>query len=324
MRLAAGNTAALIVASLAAASCTSFDPWAVHTTSAHALPASTAGTGSGGAGGRSAGPLDYCTSCALSGSAKVEQESLAEASGMAASRAFEGVYYLHNDSGNTAHVFAMKADGVTAGVFALPYPNLDWEDIAVGPCPAGHCIFVADIGDNDAVRPSYALYRAPEPSVLNQPDLEAEELPFTYEDGPHNAETLLVHPITGEIAVITKVKSGPSAHYHAPSAWSPGEPVVFTKGGEIPLLEGSPKITSGSVHPEGRGVLLRTYTHLHFFAAAAPDEPLGETLSHPPCAIPAAAEMQGEAVSWTATGDGYLTVSEGSNPLLHQASCHEN
>lgn len=321
-----GASAALLAATVGATACTSFDPaaWqASQSTSAAATTRDPVGFGGqGGAGGAALSPLEYCGDCALSGAQPLQQQSLAEASGMAASRVHEGVFYLHNDSGNTAHVFAVKGDGATVGIFALAAANIDWEDIAVGPCPSGHCIFVADIGDNDAVRPGYTLYRAPEPATLGKADLAPEAFPFTYEDGPHNAETLLVHPITGEIVVVTKVKAGPSAHYRAPSAWSAGEAAVFTRQGEIPLLAGSPRITGGSVHPAGLGVLLRTYTHLHYFAASTPDAPLGETLSHAPCPLPVAEEAQGEAVSWTATGDGYLTLSEGPSPIVHHASCH--
>jgi hypothetical protein len=39
----------------------------------------------------------------------------------------------------------------------------DWEDVAAGPCPGGRCLYVADIGDNTASRPSVTVYRVPEP-----------------------------------------------------------------------------------------------------------------------------------------------------------------
>jgi hypothetical protein len=68
-------------------------------------------------------------------------------------------------------------------------------------------------------------------------------------------------------------------------------------------------------------VLLRTYTNLFFYPASGPEEPLAETLRRAPCSLPVATEPQGEGVSWTAAGDGYLTVSEGPSPPLHLATC---
>jgi len=42
---------------------------------------------------------------------------------------------------------------------------VDWEDIALGPCPAwrGTCLYIADTGDNDRTRKSVVIYAVPEP-----------------------------------------------------------------------------------------------------------------------------------------------------------------
>src|SRR6185312_841476 len=100
----------------------------------------------------------------------------------------------NNDSGDLARFFVVGGGGESDGILTMPVTNVDYEDIAVGPCAAGHCVFVADIGDNDALRPSCVLYRLPEPAKLGSAELTPEALPFVYPDGPHNAETLLVHP----------------------------------------------------------------------------------------------------------------------------------
>jgi hypothetical protein len=315
------------------AACTSFDPYASQggfagtrsgSTESRTASDAASGGGDGGAGGAPSGPPDFCSICALSGSSQVAQGALDEASGMAASAVHPGVYYIHNDSGDVPRFFAVNGDGASEGVFSLSATHEDYEDMAVGPCPEGSCVFIADIGDNDEVRASYTLYRAPEPAALASGPVATTPFPFVYEDGPHNAETLLVHPITGEIVIVTKTKSGPSTIFRAPDGWAPGQMATLIEVGEIAPPSGSPRITGGSVHPAGLGVLLRTYTDIYYYPASAPDAPLGETLSHTPCALPVADEPQGEAVSWTRAGDGYLTISEGPAPSLHHVSCHEN
>ena len=40
----------------------------------------------------------------------------------------------------------------------------DWEAVAVGACPGGSCIYIADIGDNEAERKRITIHRVPEPS----------------------------------------------------------------------------------------------------------------------------------------------------------------
>ena len=274
------------------------------------------------AGGAPAAPPDYCSICALTTTSTVAQGAIDEASGLAASHAHPGAYYVNNDSGDLPRFFAVGSDGADLGVVSMPVTNVDYEDIAVAPCPAGSCVFVADIGDNDAVRASVALYRLPEPAALGMMSATPDTLPFVYPDGPHNAETLLVHPLTGEIVIVTKHKSGSSSFYRAPDGWAPGQLVTLERAGTITPPEGSPRFTSGSVHPAGHGVLLRTYTHVFFYAAATPDEPLATTLGRAPCALPVADEAKGEGISWTAAGDGYATIGEGVPTYLHQASCH--
>lgn len=312
----AGVPAILCAATLGVAACTSFDP-----TPYLVRPPEHAGSPLEGPGAASGEPLDYCSLCALIGSHPVEYGALDEASGIAASWAHQGAFYVNNDSGDLPRFFTVESSGQAEGIFSMPVPAVDYEDIAVGPCPAGRCVFIADTGDNDAVRESYALYRVPEPPELGSLDVVAEALPFVYPDGPHNAETLLVHPITGEIVIVTKVKSGVSQLWKAPVPWAPGELATLAPAGTLVPPTGSAKITGGSVHPAGHGVLVRTYSHLFYYAASAPVAPLAETLSHVPCALPVADEPQGEAVSWTGGGDGYLTISEGSPTLLQEASC---
>lgn len=333
---------------LVVTACTSFDPYAAPaSTSSTVVPESSTvggtatstlgaggtsgggGSGSGistggttGVAGSSASSTDYCTACQLTDSYVVAEGAIDEASGIAASRLHEGVYYINNDSGDVPRFFAVDAKGGKKGTFFMPVTHVDYEDIDVGPCPGGTCVFVADIGDNDEERSSLAIHRVREPAELGGGDVAAETFPFVYADGPHNAETLLVHPVTGEIAVVTKNKSGPSPVFHAPADWSPGHTATFTKIATIEPPSGDLRFTGGSVHPDGRGVLLRTYTHLYYYAASAPDAPLGETLSREPCALPVADEQQGEAVAWTVAGDGYVTISEGDSPSLHHASCH--
>jgi len=76
----------------------------------------------------------------------------------------------------------------------------------VGPCPSGSCIFVGDIGDNKLERSSYGIYRVTEPSITSSVEgtVAFDYFPFAYDDGPHNAEALVVDPVTGRVYVVLK------------------------------------------------------------------------------------------------------------------------
>jgi hypothetical protein len=255
----------------------------------------------------------------------VREPALVESSGLAASHAHPGVYYAHNDSGDSARFFALTESGEALGEFDLPGATaVDWEDVAVGPCPAGWCVYLGDIGDNAMARAEYALYRVAEPDVaVDRPagavEVAFERVPFVYPDGPHNAETLLVHPQTGDVYVVTKVMSGASVVYRAAAPLAPDRRVTLARVADLPLPTGS-LATAGDVHPCAPRVLLRTYNDL-FEYRAAPGAPFESVFAATPVRVPAAGEIQGEAVAYRLDGHGYLTTSEGRMPPIQRADC---
>lgn len=281
-----------------------------------------AGGGAGGAGG--GGPIQFCKGCTLQpGCSGFANGDLLESSGIASSSVQDGAYYVHNDSGDTARFFATNCAGDDLGTYTVKGADaVDWEDMARGPCGAKQCLYFADIGDNDSVRSELAVYRVAEPASLGPGvhEILGEKVTFTYPDGAHDAETFLVHPQTGDMTVVTKVARGKSGIYTFPGPFSPGATVTLVKVGEVEPPSGSLRITSGAIHPAGEGVLLRTYTSL-FFYAMSPAQPIAEALAAKPCDMPVMLELQGESVTFTAKGDGYLTVSEQSGQSLHPASC---
>ncbi len=302
---------------------------------AASAPAAAAGAGGGGAppagaGGASTGPTDFCGSCTLqSGCLSVANNAIDEASGLAASALHDGAFYLHNDSGDSPRFFATNCQGDDLGTFSLTGATaVDWEDMARGPCdPAAggaraSCLYFADIGDNSEVRTDYVVYRAFEPTALGAGphQVPAAKLPFAYPDGSHDAEALLVHPLTGEMAIVTKVERGASGVYVFPTPHTPDVVAVLTKVADVMPPTGSVRFTAGAVHPSAQGIVLRTYTNL-FFYAMAQGQTLGAALSAPPCDVPVMLELQGESVSFTASGTGYVTISEKTAQQLHFAAC---
>src|SRR4029453_18052009 len=83
----------------------------------------------------------FAASCPVlpdsSGPVDVTSTSVTEASGLANSGNNPGIYWTHNDSGDSARFFAV--DGSTGGVAAayelVGASAVDWEDMALGPGP---------------------------------------------------------------------------------------------------------------------------------------------------------------------------------------------
>lgn len=198
----------------------------------------------------------------------VRVQDLVEGSGAAASARTPGRVWTHNDSGDGGLIALDERGTVTARV-ALPGIRIeDWEALAVGPCPAGSCLFIGDIGDNDAERDRVTIYRIPEPEGAG-PAAAADVFHATYPDGPQDAETLLVTP-KGDIYIVSKGETGPVALYRLPRDAKPGTVSKLERIGkprEGGRLRASDRITDGAVSPDGASVVLRTREALSFYAA---------------------------------------------------------
>src|SRR5262245_318230 len=103
-------------------------------------------------------------------------DELRESSGLAISRTQPGVLWSHDDSGDGPNLYAIDMSARLLAEFKLEGADArDWEDISAGPCPAvmapqtagarSECLYVADTGDNNQVRPDVAIYIVVEPSV---------------------------------------------------------------------------------------------------------------------------------------------------------------
>jgi len=246
-----------------------------------------------------------------------------EASGLAVSRAQRKVLWVHNDSGDIPRLFALRPDGRLLGTFVLEgIEARDWEDMAAGPCPGGgDCLYLGDIGDNFRMRDHVTVHRVPEPKVRKggkegpERITEFASLTLTYPDGPHNAETLLVDPVRGDLLIVTRAEDGRSGIYRAPvSTEAEGGEVTLEKVADLVLedlgIRGSAIATGGDVDAAGRRVVIRTYTHAYLWSRPE-GEALWEAFAAPPCRIDLVKERQGESIALTPDGKGFYTVSEG-------------
>lgn len=239
---------------------------------------------------------------------KIDDERITESSGLAASTAHPGVVYTHNDSGGTAQVFAVGPDGrVKAALTLAGAKNRDWEAIAMGRDDRGRpAIFVADIGDNlGGAWPYVTVYRFTEPSDLRSQTVQATAFRFKYDDGPRNAETLMIDPRTNRLYVASKLFSG--ALYEAPEKLSTSGFNKLRKIGSAP-----PIATDGAFAPDGRSFVIRTYFGARIYPLK-PDGTPGDSHS-----IPLPSQEQGESITYTPDGSSLLTGSEGQAQAVYQ------
>lgn len=264
--------------------------------------------------------------------ANIKNPAVDESSGLAASRTNPNIYWTHNDSGDGPFVYAFDAVGETRGVFRVAGAQArDWEDMAVGPGPeAGKSyLYLGDIGDNDAVRSDVVVYRVPEP-VLTAADktsskskprstAPAEAIRLRYPDGKHDAETLLVHPSTGNLYIVTKVMLKNATVYEVAAPLKPGETITMKRIGDIkvPSLLGG-ALTGGSISPDGRRVALCDYLQGYEVELPAKSKNFNDIWTQKITGFSVGQREQGEAITYRADGKALLLTSEGKSPPLIQ------
>jgi hypothetical protein len=252
------------------------------------------------------------------------QRPLTELSGLVASRRHRGIYWAHNDSGHDLTLYAIHQSGHIEATFPLGIPATDPEDLALGPCERNSprtCLYVADTGDNLRSRARVQIIRVVEPETLRSGRLIGEAFAFTYPDGAHDAEALLVDPRTAEIFVVTKSIMS-LGHAYRITLERSARPTKATSVGPIATATGfDALVTAASVHPSGTRVLLRTYRGVWEFRRPNAKS-LGDVLQSTPRAVPGAGQhLQGEAVAYTSDGRGYVLAGEGSETAILRIDC---
>jgi hypothetical protein len=235
-----------------------------------------------------------------------------EASGLVASRATPGRLWAHNDSGKP-EIFAIDTTGKVAGRVAVTGAVLeDWEAITSGPCGSGSCLYVGDIGDNNAKRRHITVYQIPEPTSTGGSVTVSAVYRATYPDGGHDAEALLAAG-DGRLYIVTKGDTGNVAVYRFPAELSTTGTMRLERVG-APLSKGQPnedgRITDGAISTDGQWVALRTRSALMFYRAA--DFLAGQFKEAGRVDLKSLGEPQGEGLSFGPSGTVYVAGEGGA------------
>jgi len=170
---------------------------------------------------------------------------ITESSGLAADPAAEG-YWTVNDSGDSAVAYGLSTSGTVVGTMEYRAEPIDVEAVALHD---GR-LYVADIGDNLAERGYVTVYYFDDARADDE-TVSYRSWDFTYPDGPHDAETLLVDE-SGRLFVVTKDAKG--GVYAAPRKPKRTRVNQLTKVGDAPAA-----VTDGTFLPGGNRIALLTY-----------------------------------------------------------------
>jgi hypothetical protein len=195
-------------------------------------------------------------------------------SGLTRNAAHNGWWTVNGGSGEGV-VYALNSDGAVTGSFRYAASPADVEALAM----YGKRLYVADIGDSEEKRDFITVY------YFSSPPTDGSTVPFrsfdfTYPDGPHDAQTLLVDS-AGRLYIVTKGKKG--GIYAAPGVPSRSALNRLVRVGNAPAY-----VTDGVFMPNDQQIALRTYvsvlmvdaiTYKIEASAPTPPQPQGETIA---------------------------------------------
>jgi hypothetical protein len=228
----------------------------------------------------------------------VAHAPIAEMSGMVKSRTYDGVYWVHNDSGDEARLFAIDAEGdvifpsfLAPSYYAEsaepgrePWPglsvtqasNVDWEDVAV----AEGRLYIGDIGNNGNARRDLGVY------VVNEPNPRATAmtralrfLPLRYPEQSefpgrqwhYDSESLFASD--GKLYVITRRRKPGKIDEFEPGAKLYRLDTDYTERENVLTIvdshDGVTLPSAADLSPDGTKLAVLTYTALWVFEKPA-------------------------------------------------------
>jgi hypothetical protein len=188
------------------------------------------------------------------------------------------------------------------------------QDLAATP---DGTLWVADVGDDQLERATAAVHKVPTGAT------KAQKYRLQYPDGKHNAAALIMQPngvpviITKEAGAVAKLytTAAPLATLNTVKLVAAGTltmPASTTSGGPVGP-GGRTVVTGATLSPDGKKVLVRTYTDAYEWdvTAAVP-----AALQGKPRHTPLPDEAAGEAITYTSDGLNYVTLSARSPSQL--------
>lgn len=254
-----------------------------------------------------------------------------EASGIAVSRTHPDVAWLHNDSGDGAIVYAvdLSSGELLAEVTLEGVEAQDWEDIALAPCVEQadqDCLYIADIGDNNAVRQRLHIFELPEPDPVQGDASLANwrEMAFRYADESRDAESFFV--AEGELYVLSKEWNQPGVSVVYRFAFEPtsGDEVRAVEPLQTHIYDGFTGAaaflaTAADYRAEPPSLAVRAYGALIEYRGDG-GESVEELLALEPARLRSGAELQAEAVGYAPDGAIWHTA-EGNRTPIYRLAC---
>lgn len=239
-------------------------------------------------------------------------KELKEVSGLAASQANPGFFWVINDGGNGANVYLVDQHlDIKMKCKLIGIRNRDWEEVAIGYDPETKTsyLYIAEIGDNYAKYIYKKLYRFKEPtmsdsSVINIMKEQVQQIVFRLPEGARDTEAMMIDPLQHDIYIVSKREK--HAHvYQLKYPQSTQDTLMAETFMTLPFTQ----VTAANFSLQGTEVLIKNYSDIFYWNRDS-TETVKEMLTISPKILDYKPEPQGESIAWSLDGSGYYTISE--------------
>ncbi len=206
---------------------------------------------------------------------RVTAKMLDESSGIIKSRLHQNTFWIHNDSGDEARIFAVTRTGDLIspagvqnyrGIYVPGAQNVDWEDIASDD--AGH-LFLEDMGNNANKRKDLTIYKIKEPDPVKDTTATLVEKYVVYfpdqtEFPPKkdNFDTEAMFWTGGKLYILTKHRADTFTRLFRLDSLKTDRPNGLTYLGTYNTGE---KVTAADVTADGKQIAVLTYKSVWLF-----------------------------------------------------------
>ena len=272
--------------------------------------------------------------------AQVRLAPLREMSGIVKSRRRDNLFWVHNDSGDSARIFALDGQGNSVlptyskftyygdeiengkeqwqGFPVLDASNSDWEDIAAD----ANYLYIADIGNNFNDRRDLTIYLISEidptastrSAVIKKLGVAyPEQDAFPPEERYYDSESIFVDE--GTLYVITKHRGGgltglgweAGANLYRLDTSFTDKPNILTRVDSHSALTAA---TGADLSPDGRTLAVLSYTDLYLFRDPVDDRWFSaSTVRRVP--LDTGVFKQAEAIAWDGNESLLITNEQG-------------
>ncbi len=174
------------------------------------------------------------------------------------------------------------------------------------------------------------IYRVTEPKISAAAKSSSKKNPietenaaaikFNYPDLRRDAETLLVHPQTSDIYVLSKSLTHASGVYKLAATYDLNKTNTLVKIADfaVPAVPNG-LLTGGDISPDGKRVVLCDYFNGYEISLPKDAKDFDEIWKQKPSIIDLGAREQGEAVCYSADGKSVFATSEKKNQPFIEA-----